>query len=135
MIMKNDSLFFGKLFGILFILTGIFAILGGLYTWGDGNLLTQSELVKVLIPWADVIFTGPLSIICGNALLKNRHWGRDLGLALSGVYIFGSILVFISIIWQHNYSIFLIIPAVSGMLIGLGYVIKIVFKTSGNIDN
>ena len=112
-----------KLFGVLFILTGLFAIFGGLYTWGDGNLLTQGELVKVLIPWADVILTGPLSIICGYAILKNRYWGRVLGLVLSGMYVYGSVLVFISIIWQHNYSVFLIIPASSGMMIGVGYVV------------
>ena len=120
----NDKkiIFSDKLFSILFILTGVFAICGGLYTWGNGNLLTQTELVKVLKPWADVILTGPLSIICGYSILKNRYWGLVLGLVVSGIYIFGSILVFISIIWQNNYSIFLIIPATSGMMIGLGFI-------------
>jgi hypothetical protein len=123
---KKIQIFSDKLFGILFILTGVFAISGGFYTWGNGNLLTQSELVKVLVPWADVIITGPLSIICGYAILKNRYWGRTLGLVLSGIYIFGSVLVFISIIWQHNYSVFLIIPAISGMMIGVGFTIKMI---------
>lgn len=112
-----------KLFGILFVLTGIFAIVGGLYTWGDGSIFQQKELIKVLIPLADVILTGPLSIICGIGIMKHRDWGRVLGLATSGIYIFGSTLVFISIFWNKDYSIYLIVPALSGALIGIGYIV------------
>jgi len=110
-----------KAFGILFILTGIFATAGGLYTWGDGSIFVQNELVKVLIPWADILLTGPLSIVCGYGILKNQYWGQILGLNVSGIYVFGSILVFISIIWNKDYSVFLIIPACSGLFIGLGF--------------
>lgn len=112
-----------KTFGILFILTGIFAMAGGLYTWGDGSIFIQNELIKVLIPWADIVFTSPLSIICGYGLTKRKDWGITLGICTSGVYIFGSILVFINIIWSKNYSIFLIIPSFSGFLIGLSFVL------------
>jgi hypothetical protein len=110
-----------KAFGTLFILTGIFAIAGGLYTWGDGSIFAQNELVKVLIPWADIILTGPLSIVCGYGILRNKSWGEILGLNVSGIYVFGSMLVFISIFWNNDYSVFLIVPALSGLLIGLGY--------------
>ncbi|MBK6953102.1 MAG: hypothetical protein IPO32_14205 [Crocinitomicaceae bacterium] len=111
-----------RLFGILFILTGIFAIAGGLYTWGDGNIFDQNELVKVLIPWADIFLTGPVSIIAGLAVLKNKSWGQTLGLATSGIYVFGSALVFISIFWNNDYSVFLIIPALSGLFIGVAFI-------------
>jgi hypothetical protein len=68
-----------KVFGILFILTGFFAILGGLYTWGDGSIFQQTELMKVLIPWADVLLTGPLSLICGYGILKKKVLGPLIG--------------------------------------------------------
>jgi hypothetical protein len=110
-----------RAFGMLFTLTGVFAIVGGLYTWGDGSILAQSELVKVLIPWADIVLTGPLSLVCGYGILKERYWGTMLGLITSGVYMFGSILVFISIIWNKDYSVFLLVPATSGLLIALGF--------------
>jgi len=112
-----------KAFGILFILTGIFAIAGGFYTWGDGIIFDKSELVKVLIPWADIILTGPLSLLCGYALLKKYFWGQILGLCTSGIYIFGSLLVFINIFWNDNYSIYLLIPAIFGFFIGLGFIV------------
>jgi hypothetical protein len=112
-----------KTFGILFILTGIFAIAGGLYSWGDGSIFSQTELLKVLIPWADIILTGPISLISGYAILKNLNWGVILGLLTSGIYILGSVLVFITIIWNNDYSIFLIFPSVSGFLIGAGFTI------------
>ena len=112
-----------KTFGILFILTGIFAIVGGLYTWGEGSIFSQTNLLTVLIPWADIILTGPISLISGYGILKNLNWGRILCLLTSGIYIMGSLLVFITIIWNNNYSVFLIVPSLSGLLIGVGYVL------------
>ena len=112
-----------KLFGILFLATGCFAIVGGLCTWGVGNIFFQQELENVLIPWADIILTGPLSLICGYGILKKQHWGQILGLCTSGIYVFGSILVFISIFWNKDYSACLIVPALFGFLIGICFTI------------
>jgi len=114
-----------KKFGILFILTGVFAIAGGFYTWGDGSILSQTELLKVLIPLADIILTGPVSLICGYGIFKNTNWGRILGLFTSGIYTFGSFLVFITIVWNDDYSLFLIVPSISGFFIGLSFVLFI----------
>jgi len=111
-----------KLLGILFILTGIFAIAGGLYTWGDGSIFSQTELLKVIIPWADIILTGPISLICGIGIMKNLYWGKIFGLVTSGIYILGSIIVFITIIWNNDYSLYLIIPSICGLLIALGFI-------------
>ncbi len=119
-----------RLFGILFLLTGIFAIVGGLYTWGEGSIFEQDELAKVRIPWADTIVTGPLSLVCGYGLMKKKNWAQVLGLATSGIYIFGSVLVFISMIWEGDYPIFLTVPASSGMLIGSGYIVLSLAKSS-----
>ena len=112
-----------KGFGILFILTGIFAIAGGLYTWGNGSIFHQTELLTVLIPWADIILTGPISLISGYGIIKNTNWGKILGLLTSGIYIFGSVLVFITIVWKKDYSVFLIVPSISGFAIGAGFVV------------
>ena len=111
-----------KAFGILFILTGFFAIAGGFYTWGDGSIFSQTELLTVLIPWADIILTGPISLVCGYGIINNLNWGRDFGLITSGIYIFGSLLVFITIFWNNDYSVFLIVPSIFGFLLGAGYV-------------
>ncbi len=110
-----------KTFGILFTLTGIFAIAGALYTWGEGNLFAQNELAKVLIPFADLLLTGPLSIVVGLGIYKNKKWANLLGLNLSGIYAFGSLLVFISMYWTHSFSILLLVPASTGFLIALLY--------------
>ena len=112
-----------KGFGILFILTGIFAIAGGLYTWGNGSIFSQTELLMVLIPWADILLTGPISLISGYGIIKNMNWGKILGLLTSGIYIFGSVLVFITIVWKKDYSVFLIVPSISGFVIGAGFVV------------
>jgi hypothetical protein len=122
-----------RLFGILFILTGIFAIVGGLYTWGDGILFEQSEFTNVLIPWADILLTCPLSLLCGTGILRKKYWGQVLGLCTSGVYIFGSVLVFILIYWKNTFSIFLLIPSISGLLIGVGYIVFVLIAQKRSI--
>lgn len=119
-----------KVYAILFILTGFFAIIGGLYTWGDGSIFQQTELLKVLIPWADILLTGPLSLISGYGILKRKPWGHFLGLFISGIYVFGSLLVFISIFWNKDYSIYLIVPALSGSLIGVGFTVHTLIETT-----
>jgi len=119
-----------KKFGILFILTGIFAIAGGLYTWGDGSIFSQTELLKVLIPWADVLLTGPLSLLSGYAILKKLSWAKIFGLLTSGIYLLGSVLVFITIAWNSDYSIFLIVPSVSGFLIAIGFTVCVLREKS-----
>lgn len=118
-----------KTFGVLFLLTGFFAIAGGLYTWGDGSIFTQNELTKVLIPLADIILTGPISICCGYGILKDLSLSKNLGLVTSGIYLFGSVLVFITVFWNTDYSVFLIVPALSGLLISLGFIAWI-YQTS-----
>lgn len=112
-----------RIFGILFVLTGIFALAGGFYTWGDGSIFSQTELLHVLIPWADILLTAPISIAGGVGILRNSRWGFLIGLVCSDIYIFGSVLVFITIIWNNNYSIFLILPSGSGLAIGVGYIV------------
>jgi hypothetical protein len=119
-----------KVFGILFILTGIFAIAGGLYTWGDGSIFSQTELLKVLIPWADVLLTGPLSLLSGYAILKKLSWAKIFGLLTSGIYLLGSVLVFITIAWNSDYSVFLIVPSVSGFLIAIGFTVFVLREKS-----
>jgi len=112
-----------KIFGLLFTLTGIFAIAGALYTWGEGNLFTQNELAKVLIPYADFLLTGPLSIVVGLGIYHNKKWANLLGFSLSGIYIFGSLLVFISMGWNANFSLYLMIPAASGFILAIVYIL------------
>jgi hypothetical protein len=114
-----------KTFGILFLLTGIFAIIGGLYTWGEGSIFNQNELLKVLIPWADIILTGPISILCGIGIIKKQYFGYILGLITSGIYIFGTTLVFVTMCFDENQPLYLFIPAFSGLFIGLGFIIWI----------
>ena len=107
---------------------------GGFYTWGDGSIFSQTELLTVLIPWADIILTGPISLVCGYGIINNLNWGRVLGLITSGIYIFGSLLVFITIVWNNDYSVFLMVPSISGFLIGICYVV-FTFKEKVIIEN
>jgi hypothetical protein len=63
-------------------------------------------------------------IIKMRGIINKLNWGRDFGLITSGIYIFGSLLVFITIFWNNDYSVFLIVPSISGFLLGAGYVVS-----------
>ncbi len=117
-----------RLFGILFTILGLFAILGGLYTWGEGSIFYQVDLHKVLIPWADIVVTGPLSLLAGYGILRKRHWAVAIGVATSGIYIFGSTLVFITLIWEGNSSLDLLVPALLGIFIGTVFILLCIKK-------
>ena len=89
----NQTVKTAKLFSWLFLSTGIFAIVGALYTWGDGPIYQQKDLLAVLVPWADLLITGPLSLLAAYGVWKRALGGFILGLLVSGIYLFGSGLV------------------------------------------
>jgi len=116
----------------MFCLTGIFAICGGLYTWGAGSIFDEQSLEKALVPIADILITGPLSLIAGIGIFRHRYWGRLIGLSVGGIYIFGSTLVIIGVIWNHSPDLTLILPAVFGALLAGSYMYWMLVKNRFN---
>ena len=118
----NQTVKISKFFSWLFLSTGIFAIVGALYTWGDGPIYHQKDLLAVLIPWADLLITGPLSLLAAFGVWKMRSWGYLLGLMVCGIYLFGSALVYISLIWNGAPNPpELAYPPILGICFGLAY--------------
>lgn len=118
----NQTAKTSKLFSWLFLSTGIFAIVGALYTWGDGPLYDQKDLLAALIPWADLVITGPLSLLAAFGVWKTRSWGYILGLMVCGIYFFGSALVYIGLIWDGApYPLKLALPPVIGIGFSIFY--------------
>ncbi len=119
--MKKESKIY-SVFAWLFFTTGLFAIVGSLFCWGEGWLFNQFNLSNGLIPLADLILTTPLSLIAAYGLWFKKVWGVYIGLLTSGIYIFGSVLVFITVIWKGSpYPVQLIIPPVAGLLIAISF--------------
>ncbi|MEL6672855.1 MAG: hypothetical protein AAFR61_11710 [Bacteroidota bacterium] len=111
------------LFALFFLLTGIFAMVGGIFTWGEGWVFSQAEGLAVLIPLADVLCAGPVSLLAALGLFRNKKWGLSLGLLGSGMYLFGSVQVYILIAWGSlplRWEIFL--PPVVGLSFCLVFV-------------
>jgi hypothetical protein len=120
----NNSYKSSRLFAWLFLSTGIFAIVGSLFTWGRGWLFYQKDLTISLIPLADLIFTAPLSLLAGYGIWAKKSWGIVLGLVTSGVYMFGSVQVYIMVFWKvPPYPLLLVIPPLFGFGIALSFLI------------
>ena len=118
----NQAAKTSKFFSWLFLSTGIFAIAGALYTWGDGPIYQQKDLLAVLVPWADLLITGPLSLLAAYGVWKRLSWGTVLGLMVCGIYLFGSALVYISLLWNGApYPLELALPPIVGIGFGIIY--------------
>ena len=89
-----------KLFGWLFLLTGIFSFISSSFAWGKGWLFTFNNFNDFLIPMANLIVIGPLSLISAFGILKMKNWGLKIGTLTAGAYIYSSFLVFIIPIWH-----------------------------------
>lgn len=118
----NQTVKNSKFFSWLFLSTGIFAIVGALYTWGIGPIYHQKDLLVVLIPWADLLITGPLSLLAALGVWKMRSWGYLVGLMVCGIYLFGSALVYISLIWNGSpYPPELAYPPILGICFSIAF--------------
>jgi hypothetical protein len=76
-----------KLFGWLFLLTGIFSIISSLFAWGKGWLFAINNFNDFLLPMADLIVIGPLSLISAFGIFKMKNWGLKIGTLTAGAYI------------------------------------------------
>ncbi len=105
-----------KIYGIFFILTGIFALVGGLFTWGTGPIWEEGEIIKKLLPLADLLLATPLSLLAGAGLLSKKAWGTVFGLVSCGIYLYGSAQVYIIMTENEDFNILWTIPTVFGVV-------------------
>ena len=111
-------------FGILFLVTGFLALIGALYTWGRGPIWT-AEPVFALIPLADLLLAAPASVVAGIALLLKKSWALRWTLLVSGMYVYGSILVWLLLLlFPHYRSPELWIAPVWGLLLAIYFYAK-----------
>jgi hypothetical protein len=129
----NKTNVFERISTFFFFMTGIFAIIGALYAWGDGFLFDQKNLSIVLIPLADLLVTGPLSLLAAYGIGSKKDWGHIIGLMVCGIYLFGSALVYIILIWNGApYPLQLVIPPIFGISFSIAYSLRFLLSPSTN---
>lgn len=84
--------------------------------------------MKIFI--ADIILAGPLSILASIFLWKSNLWGLLLSWLVSGIYLYGSVVVYVMIIQNGPpYPLELIFPPI----IGVGLSLILLFWTKSNV--
>ena len=97
-------------------------MIGGVYSWGEGFIFSQKEISKILLPLSDLFLAGPLSLFTAIGIYHQKAWGFFLGILLSGVFIHGSVLVFISEIHRGlPANLSYIIPALLGLIFSIAF--------------
>lgn len=105
-----------KILSISLYLTGIFAIVGSLYTWGDGWIFTAPDGTDFQLYITDMLVTAPATIISGIGFQKLKKWVIVSGIFTSGILIYGSALVYVDVILNGApYLLKLILPPIFGI--------------------
>lgn len=107
---------FSKFLGMWCIMTGVFALIGSLYTWGAGVIFTVAD-PNLSLMTTDLVLTAPLSLFLGYSILKRKSWAKQLSLMVAGILIYGSIAVYSSELIQGGpYNALLLIPPFFGLI-------------------
>lgn len=120
---------YAQFFAWLFLSTGVFAIVGGLFTWGKGRVFSEENWCVQLIPMADLMVAGPVLLAAAIGLFLKKNWGIAFGLMASGIYVFGSALVYLQVFGQGEpYPLRLIVPPIFGLGIAVGFFVWVAKK-------
>ena len=123
---KNESMNLpkaSKKIAISCYMTGIFAMVGALYCWGDGPIFNAPIDVNLSLYIAELLVCGPLSFIAGYGYSKMKGWGLFAGLIVTGIYVYGSAMVYASLfLVGPPYPLELIIPPIFGIILSIGII-------------
>jgi hypothetical protein len=105
------------------MLTGIFAIVGALYTWGDGIIFTvESDFLPIIV--LDLFLIGPMCLMLSLAIFTQNHQMRTLKLIVVGMLITSSLMVYITEFLDGSpFDIIIILLPIMGLLLSLGLII------------
>jgi hypothetical protein len=105
-----------KTLAISYFITGLFAAIGALYRWGDGPLFLAQQGDDIELFIAELVVAAPASILASIGLVKLQRWGMIMSLFSTGVFIYGSALVYASIfIFGAPIPLKLLIPPIFGI--------------------
>ncbi|NMC06867.1 MAG: hypothetical protein GYA24_16735 [Candidatus Lokiarchaeota archaeon] len=105
-----------RMYSMSFLTTGIFAAVGALYRWGDGPLFSAAPGTDLELYIAELVVAAPAAILASVGMSRLRRWGMLLVLFTTGVLIYGSILVYASILSTgFPFPLELCIPPVFGI--------------------
>ena len=98
-------------------------IRSSLSAWGSGWLFEQIPGYDLTLPMADLWLTAPISLIAAHGLFREKRYGMVLGLVASGIYLLGSVIVYLYEFWVlASPSWYMIIPPIFGVAISVGFV-------------
>lgn len=116
--MKNPRI----LFAFCFLSTGIFALVGSLFAWGEGWLFDPANLYDHSLALADLILSTPLLLLAAWGLFQKKRWAGPLGLVVVGILLLGSVLVYLDL-WLLGppYPLSLVVPPIFGLGLSVAY--------------
>ncbi len=112
----DSSKSFSRLLGYWCIAVGIFALIGSLYTWGEGILFSiSSPHIPVMV--TDLLLVTPTALILGIAILTRKSWAKQLAQFYAGMIIYSSVIVYSTVLLiGPPYDIILLVIPIFGII-------------------
>lgn len=116
--------------------TGVFAIVGALYTWGDGSIFLAPPDMDLSLFIADLALAGPASFIAGYGIWTRKSWAPNVSWFVSGIYLYGSVAVYAKVFTAGSpYPLDLVIPPIFGIILSITLIVwtwkhRSLFQTS-----
>ena len=93
--MRSNSFVKFKTLGVVYALFGVFALLGSVFLWGEGFILSPPKGLDLAFPVADTLINAPASLLTGIGLWRMRKWAYPLAWFTAGFYLYASVEIFI----------------------------------------
>lgn len=117
---RTRSLLAVKILAVLLFLFGLFAFFGSLFLWGEGFILQFPEGVDLSFPVADILVNAPGCIVASVGLWKLRRYGYVAAQIVAGIFMYGSVKIFVGVVQGGLPSTVEIIgPQVVGVIVAI----------------
>ena len=113
----------GPVLALLLAFVGVFALVGGLYSWGEGPIWAQADGPARWLQVTDLAVTTPLCWLAGWAIWRRKAWTGLVVAMASGVLLYGSVAVFVQLVVAGPpYPMAWILPPIGGLALAAALV-------------
>lgn len=112
-----------KILAVILFFFGLFALVGSLFLWGQGFILTFPGGVDLAYPTADILVNAPASILAAIGLWRMRRYGYVASQFVAGFYIYASVEIFVHVFQDGPpFAIEILLPQILAVLVALALV-------------
>jgi len=109
-----------RVLAVVLGLFGLFALLGSLFMWGEGFILSFPVEEGYHFAVADILVNAPASILAAIGLWQMKRFGYVAAQFVAGFYIYASVEIFVMVIEQGGpLPVAIVVPQVLAIVVAI----------------